>query len=82
MIHSPHVPKGYPVSLTIDKIEGPKTPKPDPVMESGSYSTESSYRHYRRKPDVAAWTCGAHCVIPDTSMDSLQVNSVRRAEFR
>jgi hypothetical protein len=30
------------------------------------------------KPDVADWTCGAYCVIPDTSMDSLQGNGVLR----
>jgi uncharacterized protein (DUF2235 family) len=26
------------------------------------------------KPDLADWTCGAHSVFPDKSMDSLQAN--------
>ncbi len=72
-----------PLPLTIDEIiYRCGNTRAQPREESGSYPTESSYRYYRRKPDVAAWTCGAHRVIPDTSMDSLQVNSVRRAEFR
>ena len=38
-------------------------------------------RYGQRKPDVPDWTCGAHRVIPDNSMDSLQGNVVRRVEF-
>ena len=33
------------------------------------------------KPDLTDWTCGTHSVIPDKSMDSLQVNCVLRVEF-
>ena len=33
------------------------------------------------KPDLANWTCGAHSVFPDKSMDSLQANGVLRVGF-
>ena len=34
----------------------------------------------QRKPDVADWTYGAHSIIPDTSMDSLQAHGGLRVE--
>jgi len=38
-------------------------------------------RYCQLKQDLAEWTCGAHSIIPDKSMDSLQANGVRRVEF-
>ena len=38
-------------------------------------------RYCQLKPDLAEWTCGAHSVFPDKSMDSLQANWVIRVEF-
>ena len=36
--------------------------------------TDPSCRYCQLKPDLADWTCGAHSVFPDKSMDSLQTN--------
>ena len=38
-------------------------------------------RYCQLKPDLADWTCGAHSVIPDESMDYLEANCVLRVEF-
>ncbi len=38
-------------------------------------------RYCQLKPDVAVWTCGAHSVISDNSMDSLQANGALKGEF-
>ena len=39
------------------------------------------WRYCQLKPDLADWMCGAHTVIPDKSMDSLEANCVLRVEF-
>ena len=38
-------------------------------------------RYCQLKPDLADWMCGAHSVIPDTSMDYLEANGVLGVEF-
>ncbi len=42
---------------------------------------EWSAGYCQLKPDLADWTCGAHSVFPDKSMDYLQANCVFRVEF-
>ena len=40
--------------------------------------SEKGFAYCQLKPDLADWTCEAHSVIPDNSMESLQANGVRR----